>query len=272
MGLTVQDQLGFKGQKPSFYWDRRTYAALLYAALSHGQNAGRFLSFCDVEVTKDADVRYYFEYAFLRDLWNTELDNVKLRSVLRSFLKVGDIATIVAKPIPELNGLFVESKSPSEKWVQSPGRWSVTKIDAVFPKNGDFLAACKFKWAFNIKPDIVFEIGRDRAICIEIKYESGEGQYPTNPKEKEIFRHRGIPYVGQTEVQKYLMEEFLGMKTEFRFLVSKKATSSTHKVIDWNETLAALDLTGLPVFQQEMGKAISLASGKGSVEDAVEDE
>jgi len=272
MGITVQEQFGFKGRYSSIIGDRRNYAAMLYAALSHGQNVGRFLSFCDVPVTKDADVRYYFEYAFLRDLWNNELDNVKLRSVLRSFLRVGDIETTVAKPIHELNGLFVESKSPSEKWVQSPGRWSVTKIDAVFPKNGDFLAACKFKWAFNIKPDIVFEIGRDRAICIEIKYESGEGQYPTNPKEKEIFRRRGIPYVGQTEVQKYMMEELLGMKTEFRFLVSKKATSSTHKVIDWNETLAALDLSGVPTFQQEMAKAISLASGRGSDEEAAEDE
>ncbi len=268
----IRALLGFTEGYSSICREERNYAAMLYAALSHGQNAGRFLSFCDVPVTKDADVQYYFEYAFLRDLWNTELDNVKLRSVLRSFLKVGDIETIVGKPIPELNGLFVESKSPSEKWVQSPGRWSVTRIDAVFPKNGDFLAACKFKWAFNIKPDIVFEIGRDRAICIEIKYESGEGQYPTNPKEKEIFRRRGIPYVGQTEVQKYMMEELLGMNTEFRFLVSKKATSSTHKVIDWNETLAALDLSGLPAFQQEMAKAISLVSGKGSPEDVAEDE
>jgi len=262
MGEAIQDKLGFHWPYSSILQDRCNYAAMLYAALSHSQNAGRFLSFCDVPVTKDADVRYYFEYAFLRDLWNTELDNEKLRSALRSFLKVGEIETIVAKPIHELNGLFIESKSPSEKWVQSPGRWSVTKIDTVFPKNGDLLAACKFKWAFNIKPDIVFEIDRDRAICIEIKYESGEGQYPTNPKEKEIFRRRGIPYVGQTEVQKYMMEELLGMKTEFRFLVSKKATSSTHKVIDWKETLAALDLSGLPAFQQEMAKAISLASGK----------
>jgi D-hexose-6-phosphate mutarotase len=145
MGNSVQEQLGFQGRYPSVLWNRRNYAALLYAALSHGQNVGRFLSFCNVPVTIDADVQYYFEYAFLRDLWNTEKDNEKLRSVLRSFLKVGDIETIVAKPIRELNGLFVESKSPSEKWVQSPGRWSVTKIDAVFPKNGDFLAACKFK-------------------------------------------------------------------------------------------------------------------------------
>jgi len=272
MGNSVQEQLGFQGRYPSVLWNRRNYAALLYAALSHGQNVGRFLSFCNVPVTIDADVQYYFEYAFLRDLWNTELDNEKLRSVLRSFLKVGDIETIVTKPIKELNSLFVESKSPSEKWVQSPGRWSVSKIDAVFSKNGDFLAACKFKWAFNIKPDIVFEIGRDRAICIEIKYESGEGQYPTNPKEKEIFHRRGIPYVGQTEVQKYMMEELLGMKTEFRFLVSKKATSSTHKVIDWNETLAALDLSGVPAFQREMAKAISLASAKGPDEDVAEDE
>lgn len=118
----------------------------------------------------------------------------------------------------------------------------------------------------------MFEIGRDRAICIEIKYESREGQYPTSPREKEIFRRRRIPYVGQTEVQKYMMEELLGMKTEFRFLVSKKATSSTHKVIDWNETLAALDLSGVPAFQREMAKAISLASAKGPDEDVAEDE
>jgi hypothetical protein len=252
----IRTLLGFTKRYSSICREERNYAAILYTALSHGQNVERFLSFCNVPVTKGVDVRYYFEYAFLRDFWNIESSNEKRRSIIRSFLKVEDIETIVAKPIQELNGCFIKSKSPSQEWIQSPGRWSVTKIDQFFKNNNvDFLTACKFKWAFNIKPDIVFEIGQDRAICIEIKYESGEGQYPTNPEEKEIFRRRGIPYVDQTNLQEYMMNELLGRKTEFLFLVNKKTRSSTHKVIKWDETLAALDLTGLPSFQQEMLKA-----------------
>lgn len=72
-----------------------------------------------------------------------------------------------------------------------------------------------------------------------------------------IFDSRKIKRVGQTELQKYMMEDLLGIKTKFMFLVSKKAYSSSHEVLNWKEAFEILETSELPIFAQEMIKKIS---------------
>jgi hypothetical protein len=117
--------------------------------------------------------------------------------------------------------------------------------------------ALHFLHTHNIKPDVVVHLDKNHAICIEAKYESGEGSYPGGPKEKEIFNSRRVEYVGQMELQKYMMEELLGVKTEFMFLVFKKEKSETHKVISWAEAFANLDVGSMPPFALDMVKNIA---------------
>ena len=116
---------------------------------------------------------------------------------------------------------------------------------------------CMFKWSFNIKPYIVIHLDKARSICIEAKYESREALYPATNKEKEIFKRRRIRYVGQMELQNYMMEDLLGVKTDFMFLVFKKEKSETHKVISWTEAFGAIDMKTMPKFAIEMAKIIS---------------
>ena len=91
----------------------------------------------------------------------------------------------------------------------------------------------------------------------EAKYESNEGLYPSSEKEKNIFRKRGIKYVGQRELQKYMMEELLGIKTDFIYLVFKKEKVKSHKIISWAEVFGSLDVNGIPRFAIEMVRNIS---------------
>jgi len=131
------------------------------------------------------------------------------------------------------------------------------KYSGNFTDKDDFLRICRFKWSFNIKPDIVIHLDRSRAICIEAKYESGEGAYPSSEREKRIFKERGVRHVGQMDLQKYMMEDLLGIDTRFMFLVHKRERSETHKVITWGEAFGSLDLSEMPAFAVAMADKIS---------------
>ena len=251
------------------YWsicrEERNYAAILFAALCMPGNDKLFLDLCGVKDPIDDEFGIYFEYAYLRDYWNglkdksdEKLNELKKRiigeslgiPVVNEILKGSDLATI--------NEKLGVSGRPSKKFIQSPGRWTVKGLDKIeFLDNDYFLKLCKFKWAFNIKPDIVIHLSKSRAICIEAKHESGEGQYPSSKEEKAIFSRRGLKNVGQLELQQYLMNELLGIQTDFVFIVSKMEQTQQHKVMHWGDVFAEMNLEGMPLFARNMAKAIS---------------
>lgn len=237
--------------------EERNYAAILFAALCKPGNAERFLRYCGFEEKLGLDFGIYFEYAYLRDLWSKIKGEGVKKEIIRQHLRINGIDEILNLPVMEINRMFGVGGQPSEDFVQYPGKWAIVKYNKNFPDNEDFLKVCRFKWSFNIKPDIVIHVDKDRAICIEAKYESGEGSYPASDIEKTIFKERGIPYVGQMGLQKYMMEELLGVKTDFMFLVFKKEKSETHKVMSWAEAFGNLDMGDMPPFVIEMAKRIS---------------
>jgi hypothetical protein len=63
------------------------------------------------------------------------------------------------------------------------------------------------------------------------------------------------------------MEELLGVKTDFLFLVAKKGSSSSHKAISWKEAFEPLDMKDLPPFAIEMSNRISTSNIPPLVED-----
>lgn len=162
-----------------------------------------------------------------------------------------------AASVAEFNAFFGAGPRASSKYIQSPGTWSISRFKDTIRDNGPFLKTCMFKWAFNAKPDIVIHTSRNAAVCIEAKLESGEGSYPTAPNELAEFKSRGLRPVGQTALQKYLMEELLGIRTEFVFLVQAAgAGSATHHTLRWRDAFSALDLTAMPVFVGEWLKRL----------------
>jgi hypothetical protein len=237
--------------------EERNYAAVFYAALIKPGNTEKFLNLLGISELPGDEFGIYFEYAYLRDIWRKIADEQTKKNILRQFLPIDNIDEIIARSAEEINRHFGVAFTISKTFIQQPGKWALSNYDKTILGNDDFLKVCKFKWAFNIKPDIVIHFDKNRAICIEAKYESGEGQYPSAERDKAIFNRRGIPYVGQMKLQKYMMEELLGVQTDFVFLVYKKSKSETHRVITWREVFDGLDTSDLPPFAQTMIQNVS---------------
>lgn len=237
--------------------EERNYAAILFAGLCIPGNAERFLQHFEFGRSVGPEFGIYFEYAFLRDLWSEIKDEDAKKRILQELLPIGGIDEILQMPFEEINRKFGVAGKPSSSFLQYPGKWSVRKFSQNFEDDDDFLRICQFKWSFNIKPDIVIHLDKNTAICIEAKHTSGEGSYPSSKLEKSIFRERKLNYVGQTELQKYMMENLIGVKSEFVFLVSEHETSPTHKLVTWREAFASIDMSEMPKFAAEMANAIS---------------
>jgi hypothetical protein len=255
--MNVRETAGINLKYSQLNREERNYAAIFFSALCKTGNAEKFLKYCGYNDSVGEDFGIYFEYAYLRDLWSKIKDEDIKKSIIQKYLMVSNIDEILCLPTKKINEYFGVAGEASSEFIQFPGKWAIVKYNNKFTENRDFLNVCKFKWSFNIKPDIVVHLDKDTAICIEAKYESSEGAYPSSETEKAIFKDRGIKYVGQMELQKYMMNDLLGIKTDFMFLVYKKESSSTHKVISWAEAFGCLDMNGMPAFAIEMAEKIS---------------
>lgn len=255
--MNIRDVAGLNPNYFEINREERNYAAILFAALCQPGNTERFLNRCGFEDAIGPEYGIYFEYAYLRDFWWKIDDEETKRRIIREKLEITGIDEIMERPVEEINRLFGVAGTPSTTQIQFPGKWALVKYAENFPDPADLLKICRFKWSFNTKPDIVIHLTRSQAICIEAKYESGEGSYPASEAEKAIFKERGLRYVGQMDLQRYMMEELLGIDAEFMFLVSKSEKSATHRVISWSEAFEGLDMSSMPVFAVEMARRIS---------------
>jgi hypothetical protein len=237
--------------------EERNYAAILFAALCQPGNPEQFLQHCGIDSRVGPDFGIYFEYAYLRDLWGKITNEDTKKEIIRTHLPIRGIDGILRSPLKKVNQTFGVAGEASSKFLQYPGKWAILNYNQNFPDNDDFLKICRFKWSFNIKPDIVIHLDKNHAVCIEAKYESGEGSYPSSEREKAIFRERSLACVGQMDLQKYMMQDLLGVETEFMFLVFRKESSETHKVVSWAEVFDCLDMTDMPAFAMHMAKSIS---------------
>ncbi|MBN2804614.1 MAG: hypothetical protein JXR91_16085 [Deltaproteobacteria bacterium] len=238
--MNVRKITGFNERYAGINREERNYAAIFYHALLQPENSRKFLRLLKMDEPIGNDFGIYYEYSFLRDLWERTKDNNTRKQIIKEHLHIDKIDEILTSETEEINARFGVSGRPSKTDIQSPGSWSIQKFHTNFQSSEDLLAVCKFKWSFNIKPDIVIHLDNDRAICIEAKYVSGEGHYPSSSIDKEIFNKRGIPYVGQLELQRYMMTKLLGIDTRFVFLVQKKASIKSVQSILWSEAFEAM--------------------------------
>jgi hypothetical protein len=242
---------------PYFEFDReeRQMAAILFHLLNHKDNAERVLHSVAPEwKINPAEFGIYFEYSYPRDLWDRmevkASSNASKREVIMEILgKQGfDVRKLAALATDkDFNGFFI--KKPSSNYIQSPANWNLSQIAHSLPppdSNEDLLIACKVKWAFKVKPDLVIHADCEHALCIELKLESGEGSYPSESCEKKLLRERGLfaekkarPLpMSQTDLQKFLMTELLGLDCRFRF-ITQHATTGT-ECVAWNGFLELL--------------------------------
>lgn len=238
--------------------EERNLAAIFYHVLLVNNNLAKFLVKIGVDFPiSPEEMAIYFEYAHLRDIWYSfdKEDNKLKRNTILQLLGPSNKDFLETCSILKFNSFFGAVPVPSADSIQSPGNWSIDRFKNNLTGNNEFLKVCKFKWCFNAKPDIVIHTSNEQAICIEAKYESGEGSYPSKASEKDEFYRRGLNFVGQTEIQKMIME-LLGVECKFIFLIQKGSESPTHSALLWKDAFAELDLTGCPEFILEWIKRL----------------
>jgi hypothetical protein len=253
MVMNIRHQLRFKDGYFKINREERNLAAIFYHILLLGDNLKKFLNqiACKYPIV-DNEMGIYFEYAFIRDLWsNITPDNDFKRKLILDMLQPNNRHELEKLSVFDFNKYFGATRTLSTEYIASPANWSIRHFHKNISDNNELIKVCKFKWCFNAKPDIVIHTSHNTAICIEVKFESGEGKYPANDFEKEIFNNRSIDFVGQLSIQKKIMEEILGIQTDYIFLVQRKSISETHKVWTWNEVFANLDTEKCPYFIKE---------------------
>jgi hypothetical protein len=252
--------------EPYFQFDReeRQMAAILFHLLNHNDNAGRVIRSVEPDwKINPTEFGIYFEYSYPRDLWDRmevkASSNAHKREVIMAILgkqgfDVSKLATLATNE--DFNGFFIQK--PSSGYIQSPANWNLLQIADNLPSpdsNNDLLIACKVKWAFKAKPDIVIHADREHALCIELKLESSEGSYPSEGDEKKLLRVRGLFGEGkrfmlpmsQTKLQRFLMVDLLGLTCRFRFVSRQGKPGSEY--VSWNDFLEPLKpLPSLPPY------------------------
>lgn len=224
-----------------FCREERNLAALLYHLLLQDGGIERFMDMEAISASMPDDpkqIRVYFEYAHVRDLWaqaglNTSPDvaNDLYRKTIIELLQppptLKEHLRIDGRDgVKRFNDFFGASPQASEKSIQMPARWGkwlgskkwLEKYGAGLAADDleRWLAFAKratvLKWAFNAKPDIVIHTSPITAICIEAKLESKEALYSAVLFDGEPFA------MEQTEVQRFILEQLLGYETQFVFL------------------------------------------------------
>lgn len=242
------------------YWqfnrEERNYTALLYHALLSGQNLWRFVhSLRGQDIipgswgVEPENISMYVEYALPRDLWarqttlgDKDTVNTQRRQAILDLLEPANQDQLASTSIKAWNTHFGANPA-SDQWIQFPGRWQVTKFDATIANDEEFLRTCKFKWAFNIKPDLVIHLDADRAIVIEAKYDSAESAYPPSGATRHLITRRGGRPIGQTDVQEYLFKELLDIEAVHLHISRSKAThmsGSNGHAMTWQEAFAPI--------------------------------
>jgi hypothetical protein len=259
--MNIREHLGWHDSYSLINREERNLTAILYHVLLTGDNLSRFLEKikCPFEIHPD-EMGIYLEYAYLRDIWKRfqgEQSNPQKRTFICETLRLSNDAELRAMQPYAFNKFFGVGNC-SRLYIQSPAEWSIERFRTSLPDHAEFARVCSFKWAFRIKPDLVIHTSNNTAICIEAKLESGEGKYPVSVSEKAEFKRRNLLGTTQTAMQKYLMEELLGLDTRYVFLVPKSSRKSeTHVTLRWIDAFAGLDISPCPPFIQASIKRLN---------------
>src|SRR4051794_23561551 len=91
--MSIRDSLAFSDPYWKINREERNYAAILYSALLTPGNMERFLAHagCSFPIV-EGEMGAYFEYAFLRDLWEaSKATNDAKRALIKDFLGTEDV-------------------------------------------------------------------------------------------------------------------------------------------------------------------------------------
>lgn len=249
--MNIRSLLNHNTSYYTFNREERNLAAILYHVLLINNNLKRFLNKLSYQLPVNPEkTEIYVEYAMLRDMWDG-IDRKKhelKRDIILQLLQPAKSNYLKHCSIEQFNTYF---GGKSLKEIENPGNWSIKRYKKTINSNNEFLKISKFKWCFNAKPDIVIQTSENQAICIEAKFKSRIGKYPSGTDDRKVFRDKGIEYVNQTEIQRKLFEEIIGFKSDFWLIAEKKIKSKSHNILLWKDAFEGMDLTGCPYFVEE---------------------
>ncbi len=265
----------------SFVREERLFCATFaHLLMQKGPNLATFLNLLNNRLTTDLristnqleEAEIYPEFTFLRDHWNDLKDNEKKRSRIFELLSRveglrGYKSEHFTEIISEFNGSFMGDRGRRIlNDIVYPGQWNVGSLqDTFINKLGAtpqvFRDFCKFKWAFNIKPDLVMLIPGSRPVCIEAKLESREGWYPTANLERRIFDRLFGTWKGrvrQIELQRFMFEVLLDDPCISVF-IGRAPESGNDPFLSWDDIFTALDLdSSIPYIRRLVEQNIHL--------------
>ena len=240
--------------------ERLFCATLAHLLMQRGPNLEKFLRLVNEKLPQGSDLpikelegaQIYPEFTFLRDSWNLlGTNNDEKRARIFAFLSrtpglKHHKSECFPSTIREFNEYFLGSRGARiVSDIVYPGRWSVRTLFERFGKNREeFRNFCRFKWSFNIKPDMVVLLAGSQPLCIEAKLESPEGQYPSSAQERAIFNTlfgQGKGRVGQIELQQFMFEHLLASPCQ-TILIGRTAPVGGVPFLSWKEVFQQLDL------------------------------
>lgn len=122
--------------------------------------------------------------------------------------------------VERFNKVFVAGRQSVDQ-LQSPARWSAVALGKLASSDRTLAeTACRLKWAFNAKADLVIHTGRRAAVCIEIKLDSKTSTY-TLPSLASGNDGNAVdsPFkMSQLGLQQYILESLLGFDARFAIL------------------------------------------------------
>ena len=247
-----------------FVREERVFCGMLaHLLMQRGSNLAAFLELINARLPEHSrlatmaldEAQVYVEFTLLRDHWNAlGRDNDRKRELILTLLSridrlKGYHCEELRATAPELNEYFMGRRGRNIKDdISYPGQWSVRVLKERFGADPDlFRAFCLFKWAFNIKPDLVVLPPVGRPICVECKLESREGQYPADPEECGDFDKvcgRGKGRASQIEVQRFMFRDLLGDPCQLVTIGWKRRHEGEDVVsLSWGDVFARLDLS-----------------------------
>lgn len=248
----ISSHFGYSEPYYKFCREEQNIVSLLYSILlNNDENIKKFLKLFNVDYTDNdiLNLEIYVEYSYIRDLWSQFTVEHFSKKIKNNELKKEFISSFIKRKNIKIDELIVNSSIEnfnkyfgcnSKKHIQSPSNWRVNALKEnildIFSQKEDFLELCKFKWSFNIKPDLVLKLGRNKIICVEAKLESGESSYPSAPSEKKIWDKifgKGLDRVKQTKLQEYMFSEVLGINNVELFIIDK--SGSNHNSKSWSD-------------------------------------
>ena len=245
--------------------ERLFCATLAHLLMQRGPNLGEFLRLVNDKLsvgsilpsTQVDEAQIYLEFTFLRDSWNflgthDEEKRERIFTLLSGVPGLGHYKSeCFPGAIPEFNEFFLGPRGARiVSDIAYPGQWSVRILSERFGENSEeFRDFCRFKWSFNIKPDMVVLLPGSQPLCIEAKLESREGWYPSSARESAIFDTlfgKGEGRVRQIELQQFMFEHLLASPCQTILIGRTAPVGAGDDVpvlfLSWKEVFQALDL------------------------------